>query len=97
MKIIMYNGNAKRADLLKILRSRIAWVTFTKVNGEERIMKCSLVPRLLPEAVTNNGRGFHTPTTGTISVWDLGKDDWRAFRVDSVIEVRYNDLYPDSN
>lgn len=89
--ILLYDGNAKREELSRLLRSRICRVVFTKVNGEERVMKCTLNRSLLPEGITNNGRGWHTSLTDTLSVWDLEKNEWRAFRVASVKEVNYND------
>lgn len=85
----MFNGDAKRDVLGRILHATVATVTFTKVNGDTRVMKCTLYPGLLPEGITNNGRGWHTEVTGTMSVWDVEKKDWRAFRLDSVIEVEY--------
>lgn len=87
--VIGYAGNAKRVDLVGILKHHIARVTFTKVNGEDRVMKCTLMRSVLPEGVTNNGRGWHTAITGTLSVWDVEKEDWRAFRVSSVKEIEF--------
>jgi hypothetical protein len=92
-----YNGDAKREDLVKILRSNIAEVIFTKVTGEERVMHCTLIPEMLPDWVSTLPsvpeeiqRGFekHEPTA--IAVWDLDHNGWRAFRVDSVKSISYS-------
>lgn len=91
MHIFLYEKNAKRDDLLRILKAHVATVTFTKVNGDQRVMRCTRMTGLLPEGVTNNARGWHTEETGTLSVWDVEKQDWRAFRLESVAEVRYQD------
>lgn len=87
--IIGYEGNAKRKDLVSILRTNIARVTFTKVTGEERVMKCTLMRSVLPEGTTTQGQGYHTELTDSISVWDLEKNDWRAFRVANVKEIEF--------
>lgn len=87
-----YEGNATRQELLDILGSRIARVVFTKVNGEERVMKCTLSRSVIPEHVTNNGRGWHTDITGTLSVWDVEKNDWRAFRIANVISIEWTEV-----
>lgn len=86
---IGYNGDARRDDLLRILRAHLAVVVFTKVSGEERIMRCTLLPEMLPERQNTASEGYHTEETGSLSVWDVDKKDWRAFRMDSVKEILY--------
>jgi len=53
-------------------------VTFTKMNGEERVMNCTLYEMFEDIVSTNREK---------ISVWDLDKEDWRSFRVDRVKDV----------
>jgi len=88
---IGYNGDAKREDLIRILERGEALVAFTKVNGEERNMRCTLAPSLLPERQDKSKAGYHTDVTGTLAVWDIVKKDWRAFRVASVKEIYYRE------
>ena len=38
----------KREELLERLRSEQSVVTFTKLNGDERIMTCTLNPEYIP-------------------------------------------------
>lgn len=73
-------------SLLGTLRAGVATVTFTKVSGETRVMRCTLVPSLCPEAFKDTPPEATTPTN-TIRVFDLEKDAWRSFKADSVTEV----------
>ena len=80
-----------RDTLLRDLRQSILDVTFTKVNGEERKMRCTLVPSLLPETYRTSleeqtaEKQFHQINQDVIACWDLESNGWRSFRVDSVI------------
>lgn len=76
-----------RENITELLRSSVVTVIFTKVNGEERTMKCTLLGEYVPNAATN-GRVLLTENTGNnISVWDVEANGWRSFRVDSVKNV----------
>jgi len=76
-----------RENITELLRSSVVTVTFTKVNGEERVMKCTLLGEYVPNAATN-GRVLLTENAGNnISVWDVEANSWRSFRVDSVKNI----------
>lgn len=59
-------------------------VVFTKVDGSERTMLCTLKPDLLPEVQTSKSEEKRTEALSALRVFDLEKKDWRAFRVDAV-------------
>jgi len=76
-----------RDTILKDLREYVIEVTFTKVNGENRVMRCTLRPDLLPENYINEAaeeKTFHQTNPDVIAAWDVQKGGWRSFRVDSV-------------
>lgn len=73
----------KREDMVKVLKEGNAVVTFTKADGTERVMLCTLREEMLPEATESKRK---KPNDEVISVWDLDKLAWRAFRVDSVTD-----------
>lgn len=78
-----------RGHLIKELSSKVLSVTFTKANGEERVMRCTLQSKYLPESeVSENKR---KKNDDIIVVWDVDKDTWRSFRVDSVIAFKEDD------
>ena len=44
----------KRETLIKNLQNKVMKITFTKVNGEERIMDCTLQEHMIPATDANN-------------------------------------------
>lgn len=88
-----------RDTLLKDLRYSVLDVTFTKVNGEERKMRCTLVPSLLPEHYRGSleeqqsEKDYHKNNPDVIACWDLQSNGWRSFRIDSVIYTQAIDSY----
>lgn len=85
-----------RDTVLNDLRNNVIEVTFTKVNGEERIMRCTLRPDLLPKTFTEETEQeakFHKENLNTIAAWDVQKGGWRSFRMDSVSYLQIVDAY----
>jgi hypothetical protein len=75
-----------REELRDILKTNLCEVTFTKVNGEIRVMPCTLMENELPPqtaTATENSK----INEETLSVWCLDKKQWRSFRVSNVIKV----------
>ena len=59
-------------------------VTFTKKDGSERIIKCTLVESRIPENKRPKEKATSISSDEAIRVFDLEKQDWRSFRWDSV-------------
>lgn len=78
-----------RDGLIDILRHNVATVTFTKVNGEERVMKCTLLSEHIPNAPKQNGELVveEKSTSNNVSVWDVDANGWRSFRVENVKSI----------
>lgn len=70
-----------RAEMIKALQEGVCKVTFTKVNGDKRVMRASLLKEDLENHPTS---GNGTSNYDVIPVIDVDKDEWRSFRVDSV-------------
>jgi hypothetical protein len=72
--------------ILSLLKSDILNVTFKKVDGTERLMKCTLrEDHIKPvEKTTDRQKKINEDI---ITVWDTEKDGWRSFRYDSIIAV----------
>tara|TARA_B110000503_G_scaffold74090_1_gene114424 strand:+ start:1809 stop:2093 length:285 start_codon:yes stop_codon:yes gene_type:complete len=72
------------------LKDGVCEVTFTKVNGEERVMQCTLNPDLLPELPTAKpdegtaAKPKKAPNPDVQPVYDINAAGWRSFRWDSV-------------
>lgn len=82
------------SELLRKVRNEITEVVFTKANGDERIMLCSLQKEYVDdyefkvkEAPASDGS---TPEVypDTLTVWDVEANGWRAIRKESLITVR---------
>ena len=76
-----------RDEVLKDLRNYIVEVTFQKVDGSPRVMRCTLQPSYLPPSYLKEQEkenSFHKENPNVIAAWDVDKGGWRSFRVDSV-------------
>jgi hypothetical protein len=69
--------------------SRPVCVTFTKKDGTEREMQCTLSESLIPSAKQPAAKTEATsPTSGSaIRVFDTTIQEWRSFRWDSIKSV----------
>lgn len=70
-----------------ILTNNVVVVTFTKKDGEERVMKCTLNENLLPPKDPDVKP--KKKSEDVIAVWDLDKSAWRSFRYDSVKHLEF--------
>ena len=77
-----------RNEMLVFLRSGVCRVVFTKVNGEVRDMRCTLVRDMIPSdqaPKTNDDESVGTVATAdVIRAFDLNANGWRSFKVANV-------------
>ena len=71
-------------EMLEVLRNGIATVEFTKTNGETRTMRASLLKQYLPEDAEVLPETPRQLNDNIVACWDVEKDGWRSFRVNSV-------------
>ena len=62
-------------------------VTFTKVDGTERIMPCTLRDEAMPQRAVNEHHQTRAYNPESLSVWCLDKGEWRAFKVMNVTSL----------
>ena len=80
-------------ELKEILSTTVSTVVFTKVDGTERELKCTLLPEYLPQKPVVEGQQLLTEglpkaeNPSTLAVWDMENNGWRSFRTDSVKAV----------
>lgn len=72
-----------REAIINILRNSEVIVTFLKKDGTKRKMLCTLKPEVLPPLKGSN----HARNEEVLPVWDLEKNAWRSFRLDSIIKI----------
>jgi hypothetical protein len=70
-----------KAYLVNTLMAYTCNVTFTKVNGEKRVMQCTLRPDVVPVTKNVNKSGGMV-----VPVWDVENNGWRSFRIDTVTD-----------
>ena len=76
-----------RNILIEALTKHECTVTFTKVNGETRVMPCTLKEDVIPK---QEPKGTKKLNEAVVSVWCLDKKDWRSFRLDNVVDLQIN-------
>jgi hypothetical protein len=84
----------KREDIALILSQGAATIEFTKVDGSQRVMRCTISSHLIPEEYLPN-HSYNSQYSysdldynpNVIRVFDLGLNEWRSFRVTSVTEL----------
>ena len=78
--------NPTKTFLSEALQNGVVTVTFTKTDGSERVMKCTLQESYLKpyEKKTERERVVND---NVISVWDVDNSGWRSFKYDSLISV----------
>jgi len=78
-----------KEEIQSELHKGVATVSFTKVNGETRIMECTLKRQLLPvvDMPKKKTDRVKAPNDKVLSVWDVNAKGWRSFRVENVFNV----------
>jgi len=68
---------------LETLANGVRTITFTKVDGTERIMEATLEPTMLRE-IYGDEAVAQQRNDDTLTVYDTEKKDWRSVRVSSI-------------
>lgn len=64
-------------------------VTFTKKDGTERVMRCTLQEGVVvPHDKTTDRTKDENPDV--LPVWDMEKNAWRSFRLDTIKHVKFD-------
>lgn len=82
-----------RDEIVGLLQNGPCMVSFNKVSGERRDMRCTLKEELIPDTKDagttvelNSGRVRDVNPTVVVA-FDLEKQDWRSFRVENLISI----------
>lgn len=79
--------NLTRDWLKGLLTEGIVKVTFTKKDGTERLMSCTLHPNEVEYVKTPTRE--REPNMDVLPVFDTDKREWRSFRIDSVKKIEF--------
>ena len=91
-------GVPTRQELLDLLGKEICDVTFDKLSGDERTMKCTLIPSMLPPAQRDDKLSqtkIRNLEDKVFVVWaiDIDPSAWRSFRYDRIKKVSIDNNY----
>jgi hypothetical protein len=80
-------GIPTKADLKNLLEQNVLVVDFTKLNGDKRVMTCTLREDIKPAATkddTISQKAVREVSDAVVSVWDVNAKGWRSFRYDRI-------------
>lgn len=81
--IASLKGIPTKQDLKKLLEQNVLTVDFTKLNGDKRVMTCTLREDMKPRATkddTMSQKAVREVSDAVVSVWDVNARGWRSFR-----------------
>ena len=83
-------GIPTKTDLKNLLEQNVLVVDFTKLNGDKRVMTCTLRDDIKPRATktdTLSQKAVREVSDAVVSVWDVNAKGWRSFRYDRINSV----------
>ena len=78
-----------RGWLKGVLTVQPATITFTKKDGTERVMNCTLRGDLLPVVEIKEDKAPRKQNDSVLSVYDLDAQGWRSFTINTVKRVSF--------
>jgi len=85
---LAFKTNKEKDWLLTLLRERQIEILFTKKDGSERLMKCTLSESKIPAEKAPKG-AERAKNDEVVAVFDLENEGWRSFRWDSIKAVHF--------
>lgn len=79
--------NWDQEAIVNKLREAVCEVTFTKTNGERRVMRCTLNPSVIPQFEDVQKR-TKKENSDIQAVYDVASQGWRSFRWDSLKDYK---------
>jgi hypothetical protein len=89
-------GIPTKTDLKNLLEQNVVTVDFTKLNGDKRVMTCTLREDMKPRATKDDAlsqKKVREVSDAVVSVWDVNAKGWRSFRYERINAVDIVDDY----
>ena len=77
-----------RDRMQALLKTQEVTISFTKKDGTERKMLCTLAENKIPSEKMPKNSG-KSKSDDALAVFDVEKNDWRSFRWDSVTTIDF--------
>jgi len=97
LEVITKPNVIERVELKEKLVSEVVEVTFTKVNGDVRVMNCTLLETIVPKSTVeveapNEVKDAYLHEEKKVNenlmvVWDIDAKGWRSFRINNITSV----------
>ena len=87
LNVAFTNDEVNRKWLKQLLADGVVTVKFTKKDGTDRSMVCTLSQRVIPTEYAPKGEDNREKSGDALAVFDVEKEGWRSFRWDSVKSV----------
>lgn len=82
-----FNTQSGKDWLKSILNDGVVTITFTKTDGTERVMKCTLDRKMVREPKVVHESRLRGVSPDVLPVYDIEARGWRSFRWDSITRV----------
>ena len=89
-------GIPTKQDLKNLLEQNVLVVDFTKLDGDKRVMTCTLREDMKPAATKDDAmsqKKVREVSDAVVSVWDVNAKGWRSFRYARINAVDIVDEY----
>jgi len=89
-------GIPVKEELKTLLEQNVLVVDFTKLNGDKRVMTCTLREDMKPRATkddTMSQKKVREISDAVVGVWDVNAKGWRSFRYERINSVDIIDEY----
>ena len=86
-------GVPTKSDLKLLLEQNVLVVDFNKLDGDKRIMTCTLREDMKPLVVKDDTKKVREMSDAVVNVWDLTAQAWRSFRYDRMNNAEIVEIY----
>ena len=89
-------GIPTKLDLKNLLEQNVLTVDFTKLDGDKRVMTCTLREDIKPPATKTEAmsqKKVREVSDAVVGVWDVNAKGWRSFRYDRINSVNIVEAY----
>ena len=87
-EVLAFKGKKEKDWLISLLREHPVEILFTKKDGSDRLMKCTLQESKIPSENAPKG-AERAKSEDSVAVYDLEKSAWRSFRWDSIKSIHF--------
>lgn len=87
-EVIAFKAKKEKDWLITLLRERSVEILFTKKDGSDRLMKCTLQEDKIPAENAPKG-AERAKNDEVLAVFDVEKSAWRSFRWDSIKSIHF--------